>query len=144
MNTTTSNQNLLYGVIGLLVGVILTVLIVNNQMYGLMRMMGMGGPANHMMGMHDDSGMSMSEMVDVLKGRTGDNFDKAFISEMIEHHQGAIDMADEAKTNAKHDEIKKMADDIISAQSREIDQMKQWYKEWYGAEPGSGMSNMHR
>jgi uncharacterized protein (DUF305 family) len=76
------------------------------------------------------TGMTMTEMSDSLKGKTGDNFDEAFISGMIEHHQGAIDMATLAKSSAKHDEIKKMSEDIISAQSKEIDMMKTWQKNW--------------
>lgn len=141
MDKTTPNQNLIYGVIGLLLGIVLTVLLVNNQMYGMMRVIGMGGSANIMQrGMMDETGdngmmgMSMMEMNDELKGKTGDDFDKVFISGMIAHHQGAIDMATEAKKSAKHDEIKTMADAIISAQSSEIDQMKGWYKSWYGTE----------
>lgn len=144
MDNTTPNQNLLYGVIGLLLGIVLTVLVVNNQMYGTMRMMGMGGVATNMMAMRDGSGVSMDDMMTDLQGKTSDEFDKAFISNMIVHHQGAIDMADEAKKSAKHDEIKKMADDIISAQSREIDQMRSWYKDWYGVEaPTTDMMMSH-
>lgn len=142
MDKTTPNQGLIYGVIGLLLGIVLTVLVVNNQAYGMMQMMGMGGAGNMMQrGMMDNDqkdegmmGMSMMEMTDELKGKTGDDFDKAFIIQMITHHQGAINMANEAKQNAKHDEIKKMANDIISAQSREIDQMRSWHKQWFGNE----------
>jgi Domain of unknown function (DUF305) len=83
------------------------------------------------MDMGDDAmSMSMNDMSAILKGKTGDAFDKAFVEGMIPHHQGAIDMAREALKNAKHDEIKRMARDIISAQQREIDQMNQWLKDW--------------
>lgn len=71
-------------------------------------------------------GMSMNGMQSQLQGKTGDDFDKNFIDMMIAHHQGAIQMAGLAKQNAKHDEVKKMAGDIISAQSKEIDMMKEW------------------
>ena len=76
------------------------------------------------------SGMSMSEMTTDLKGKTGDTFDKAFMSEMIVHHQGAIDMADLALTNAKHQEVKDLAKNIIAAQNTEIQQMKAWQTQW--------------
>jgi uncharacterized protein (DUF305 family) len=79
---------------------------------------------------HNMADMSMSSMNSELKDRSGDDFDKAFLEMMIEHHQGAIDMANAAKDNAKHSEIKAMADDIISAQSNEIEQMKNWQKQW--------------
>jgi len=82
--------------------------------------------------------MTMSQMSEGLKGKTGDDFDQAFISSMIEHHQGAIDMANLAKENAKHDEIKKLADDILSAQSKEINMMKTWQTDWgYKSTPQS-------
>ncbi len=81
---------------------------------------------------HDthDSSMTMDDMVSMLKGKTGDELDKAFLEGMIPHHQGAIDMANLVLNNAKHEEIKQMARDIISAQQREIDMMKQWQKNW--------------
>lgn len=74
--------------------------------------------------------MSMHDMSAMLEGLDGDDFDAAFIEGMIPHHQGAIDMANAALKSAKHAEIQKMAKDIISAQQREIDQMKQWQKNW--------------
>jgi len=88
--------------------------------------------------------MTMSQMSEDLRGRTGDDFDQAFISGMIEHHQGAIDMANLAKENAKHDEIKKLADDILSAQSKEIDMMQTWQADWgYKSTPQSHDTMSH-
>jgi uncharacterized protein (DUF305 family) len=81
-------------------------------------------------GMMDDHSMTMNEMTATLEGKTGDALDEAFLSAMIAHHQGAINIAELVKTNAKHQEIKDMADDIISAQSKEIEQMKAWQTEW--------------
>ncbi len=74
--------------------------------------------------------MSMDDMTAVLNGKTGDDFDKEFITGMIAHHEGAVAMAQQAKQNAKHDEIKKMADDIVSAQTKEISQMQAWQQQW--------------
>ena len=78
----------------------------------------------------DHSTMSMADMNTELENKTGDDFDKAFIEMMIEHHQGAVDMAILAKTRAKHDEIKTLSQDIISAQTNEISQMQQWQMDW--------------
>lgn len=93
----------------------------------------------HMMpngAMMDDSGMSMGSAMDDmmagLTGKSGDDFDKAFISEMIVHHQGAVDMAEAALRDAKHDEVKELARGIIDAQTREIGQMREWQRSWYG------------
>jgi hypothetical protein len=95
----------------------------------------MGGHVG-MMGMMDDddseSGMNMSmkRMTMMLKGKTGDDFDRAFLEMMIPHHQGAIDMARLAQKYAKHPELKTMADDIIAAQQSEIDRMESWQDSW--------------
>lgn len=84
--------------------------------------------------MHD-TGMSMSgamdDMMAGLSGKTGDEFDKAFLLGMIMHHEGAVAMAQAALRDAKHQEIKTMSNDIISAQTREISQMRTWLKDWY-------------
>lgn len=79
--------------------------------------------------------MDMSDMMDVmnaeLKGKTGDSFDQSFISEMIVHHQGAVEMAELALKNAKHQEIKDLANAIIQAQNKEISDMRSWQKSWF-------------
>ena len=80
--------------------------------------------------MDHGTGGSMSDMNAALKGKTGDEFDKEFITQMIEHHQGAIDMAKQAQMNAGHDEIKNLSTEIITAQEKEINQMKQWQMDW--------------
>lgn len=90
-------------------------------------------PAIHKEGMMNggnDASMTMDQMVTELNGKTGNDFDKAFLQEMIMHHQGAVDMAKAAQVSSGHAEIKKMANDIIAAQQREIDSMKQWQKAW--------------
>ena len=99
----------------------------------------MPGSNEHMMGdgvmMHNNSmGMSgaMDEMMQGLTGKAGDEFDKAFLSEMIMHHEGAVEMAEAALKSAKHEEIKTMANAIITAQTTEIQQMKDWQRSWYG------------
>jgi len=123
------NQAIMYGIVGLVIGVLLTGFVMSSQ--------NKQAPAqtntmmtNEASSVRSGSSMSMEDMMTGLKGKTGDDFDKTFISEMITHHQGAIDMANQAKLNAKHDELKKLADDIISAQTSEIEMMKQWQKDW--------------
>lgn len=88
---------------------------------------------------------SMEEMMNTmnaeLEGKTGDEFDKAFMAEMTVHHKGAIVMAELALKNAKHQEIKDLASAIISAQKEEISDMKAWQKEWYGTNMMMGGMN---
>lgn len=74
----------------------------------------------------------MSGMMAGLEGKQGDEFDKAFLSEMIVHHQGAVDMAQATLANGKHTELKEFSKAIIEAQSKEIAQMKDWQRTWYG------------
>lgn len=71
-------------------------------------------------------GMDMGKM----KSMSGNAFDLMFIEKMTAHHAGAITMAKEALTKAEHPEIKKMAQQIIAAQQREIDQMSAWKAAW--------------
>lgn len=117
-------EPILYGVIGLLIGVILTGFVagysVNHGYYGMTNMMGM------------DS--------DNVMGR---NVDKQFIEQMIPHHESAIAMANLALQKTKHDEVKTLANNIISSQTAEISTMKEWYKDWYGVDvPTVSASNM--
>ena len=76
------------------------------------------------------SSISMDSMTADLKGKMGEDFDKAFIANMIIHHQGAVEMAKLSADNANRDEIKKLSEDIISAQEKELSQMKQWQIDW--------------
>lgn len=57
--------------------------------------------------------------------------DQDFLTQMIEHHEGAISMAKEAQSKSKRPEIKQFAGDIISAQSGEIDSMYTWRNDWF-------------
>lgn len=86
----------------------------------------------------EKTGMTMEDMVSSLKGKTGDAYDEAFIQEMIDHHQGAIDMAKMSENQAKHQEVKDLSKAIVSAQEKEIAEMKAWQKMWgYSETPDS-------
>lgn len=74
--------------------------------------------------------LSMSQMTAELESKSGDDYDKAFIAYMIEHHQAAVDMAKLSASHAKHQEIKDLSLAIITAQEKEISEMKQWQSEW--------------
>ena len=135
------NNNILYGIIGLLAGIIIT----SSVGFGMMRHRGMDrwDDDRKEMGMHG----AMESMMMGLSGKTGDAFDKAFLTEMIMHHEGAVQMAQSALTNAQHAEIKTLSNAIITAQNKEIADMKAWYKTWYGTDVPTpiptGMGNMH-
>ena len=85
-------------------------------------------------GSHGGAGMEMGgdmvEMQNKLQGLKGEAYDKEFLKQMILHHEQAVEMSQYAATNAKHQEIKDLASAVISAQTIEIEQMKQWQKDW--------------
>lgn len=127
-----NKQIVIAGITGLLVGGLLVgftaTLAVNSDNQDMMSMMGMNTKTNNQS--MDNNDMTMGEMSSMLEGKSGDAFDEAFLSGMIAHHQGAIDMAKQVRANAKHDELKAMAEDILSAQSKEINQMQTWQTDW--------------
>ncbi len=143
------NRNIVYGMIGLLVGVVLmgatAAVAVNNDNQGMMKMIGMRmeSSSSNAEQSTGHAGMSMNDMTGALKDKRGDDFDKEFISTMIAHHEGAVEMADLAKQHAKHDEIKKLADDITSAQTKEISQMQAWQHQWGYQSTGMSGHNGH-
>lgn len=73
---------------------------------------------------------SMSSMTESLRDKTGGEYDKEFIAQMIVHHEGAVEMARLSRDRANHEEIKKLSDTIIAAQESEISMMKQWQAQW--------------
>ncbi len=61
--------------------------------------------------------------------------EKEFITEMIPHHQEAVDTARIVlERGATTPEIKALVENIITAQEKEIADMKEWYHTWYGGE----------
>ena len=78
-------------------------------------------------GMHD----AMGGMMMGLKGKSGDELEKAFLDEMMVHHQGAIDMAETLLAGTKRPELIKLGNAIITAQTGEIAQMKEWRQKWF-------------
>jgi uncharacterized protein (DUF305 family) len=54
-----------------------------------------------------------------------EDVDQAFAEMMIDHHEGAIRMGRLAEQRADHDEIRNLAGEIIAAQQREIDIMRE-------------------
>lgn len=72
-----------------------------------------------------------SMMMDKNLGSADAEFDLRFIDAMIPHHEGAIDMAEDARNKSKQSEIKKLSQNVISSQKSEIEQMKKWRQAWY-------------
>ena len=80
--------------------------------------------------MSDHSGHGMEGMVDddginTLKSASGTEAARLFLQQMIGHHEGAIDMAQQEIGAGKFPDAVKLGHDIIDAQQAEITQMKQ-------------------
>lgn len=89
----------------------------------------MGGHGGHS-GAGMDMGGDMVEMQNKLQGLEGEEYDKEFLKQMILHHEQAVEMSRYAAANAKHQELKDLASNIIKGQEEEIKQMKQWQQAW--------------
>ena len=83
-----------------------------------------GGHENHgaSTGEHDQMMKKMMDDMNAVK-MTGD-FDLDFANMMIPHHQSAVDMAQEYIPKAKDEKIKSMAQNIINAQMKEIEELR--------------------
>jgi uncharacterized protein (DUF305 family) len=84
----------------------------------------MSGMEGHDMGdMSSMPGMMSSEDMGKLEKASGAEFDKMFLEMMIKHHEGAVSMAKTEKANGEYGPAVKLADDVITAQTAEIEQM---------------------
>ncbi len=92
------------------------------------------GTPNVPMEMSSQQMRGMGMMMDPQRLSKREPFDKAFIEAMIPHHQSAINMSEVAQEESKIPEIKELAKNIVDAQKREIEQMKQWRKQWYSSD----------
>lgn len=74
---------------------------------------------------------SMKDMpMDKLASAKGAAFDAMFIDMMIRHHEGAIKMAETARQKSRRPEIKRISQEIIREQKKEMAQMAAWKKAW--------------
>jgi len=69
-------------------------------------------------------GGSMMDMSHMKTMEAGPAYDAMFIDMMIPHHQGAVQMGENALAKAERLEVKELSKKIIDAQTREIEQMK--------------------
>lgn len=86
------------------------------------------GGMGHNMPMH-----GMSGDTNELRSVSDEEFDRAFIEQMIPHHEMAIMMADMLAAATTRPEMAALARQITTSQSREIEMMRGWLAAWYGS-----------
>lgn len=79
---------------------------------------------NNSQSLYNEAMMKMHE--NMAKVPPSGDADIDFVTGMILHHQGAIDMAKIEVEKGKDPEIKKLAQEIIKAQENEIEFMNKW------------------
>lgn len=83
-----------------------------------------------------EGGMGMMHMgsmegdLDALTAISAADFDREFLEQMIPHHEMAIVMAQMLQAATDRAEMKQLADNIITSQSREITLMRSWLAAW--------------
>lgn len=89
------------------------------------------------------TGTQMGHMDHRMQVDPAQPFDAQFIDSMLEHHRGAVVMAQQVLEQSERAELRTLAEAIIAAQTQEIEQMTAWRASWYPDLPptaGIGMS----
>lgn len=69
---------------------------------------------------------SETAMHDKMTAASGDTLDEAYVAKMIAHHEGAVEMARVALAQSQDPEIRRMAQGVVDAQTREIAELRAW------------------
>jgi uncharacterized protein (DUF305 family) len=123
-------NEILFGIGGVIIGAVISGALILNMNMPAMEHVAHDTTVTQDDHSHDDHSMTMEDMTHALDGKTGEEFDKEFLIQMIPHHQGAVEMAELALENAEHQEIKDMAQSIIDSQNQEIKMMQDWQEMW--------------
>ncbi len=75
---------------------------------------------DHMSGMSGMPGMMSADAMGELDASDDRGFETMWLSMMVEHHEGAIEMAEEELETGANEEALALADDIVESQTAEI------------------------
>lgn len=81
-------------------------------------------PAEEGHGGHGGGGMMADGDMKDLSAASGPAFDEMWLTMMIEHHEGAVDMARDVLKTTSNPEVKELAQAIVDGQNKEIATMK--------------------
>jgi uncharacterized protein (DUF305 family) len=73
----------------------------------------------------DMPGMMSAEQMAALEDASDEEFEQLWLTMMVEHHQGAVAMAEQVLEDGEHQQTAALAEDIVEAQRAEIDQMQE-------------------
>ena len=94
---------------------------------------------------HGAGGHSMkmgTRGMQALQRLSGRQFDVAFLSQMTEHHQGAVDMSRQALPSLKNARVRRHAQNIIADQRKEIAEMRAILQREYKTGPSPAQRNL--
>ena len=80
---------------------------------------GMGG------GMDHGDGMMSEDDMEELDAATGADASRLWLQQMIEHHEGAVEMAEDEVEDGQHPDVVALAQQMADAQTTEIAEMEQ-------------------
>jgi len=122
-------NTILIAIVALLIGGIGGYMIADQDDYGMWGV-------NHPMMMSQDNGtnnMPMGNMASRDHSMMMVSSEREFVSDMIPHHQEAVDTASEVLARGgSTPEIRTLAEEIVVAQETEIVMLKEWHLSWYG------------
>lgn len=73
---------------------------------------------------HGSGGMMSDDDMSSLMGASGPEFDQMWLTMMIEHHEGAIEMAQDVLATTADPDVEKLATAVVEGQEKEITTMK--------------------
>lgn len=93
--------------------------------WGLPSMAGTGDMGDGDHGGHGGDGMMSDDDMEALADADGVEASRLFLQQMIEHHEGAIEMAQYLLDDGENSQVRRLGEAIISAQEAEIELMRQ-------------------
>lgn len=95
-------------------------------------------------GAHDGLGLSAEEAGMTHDKQTNQTlraakpFDRAFVDEMVPHHEGAVKMSRVLLKHSKDADLRRLAESIVTTQEREVEQMNAFRTKKFGGPVPSG------
>lgn len=86
----------------------------------------MGGEHAHHDGDTPMTGMASQEQLNALEAATGDEAERRYLTLMIPHHQGGVEMAQHAVDHASTPAVRDLARSMVQAQTTELETLQKF------------------